>query len=126
MAGGFKRSKWFGLIGVLVVAALAIVIATTMGRNDPIPKLGLGLIFAVIAIFFAVLFLLQRSDLELAAGGDRAPAAVLATLAAVPNSVRWKPVEVSAGQEGIVVSHKRGEQRDWLCDLWLAERLAAA
>lgn len=323
MAGGFKRSKWFGLIGVFVVAALAIVIATTMGQGDPNPKLALGLIFAVIAIFFAILFALQRSDLERAAGGgaaatnraaaeggrqienpttmaepdlwaalaiapidadavrardevwdvsrrslhlgmvivalifltvpsiylfetflplligvpliviaviygsiraigpggeldkayersdramrplglqvterasggfemrypttpgfdyrlrgwtvmsgerhgpgvmvrlgghedagtgevivaapshewsarsrdgrvrpaDRAPDAVVTALEAVPNSVRWKRVEVSAGPEGIVVTRRKGEGRDWLCDLWLAERLAAA
>jgi hypothetical protein len=321
MSGGFKRSSRFGLIGVFVVAALAIAIATTMGQNDPNPKLALGLIFGVIAIFFVVLFALQRSDLERAAGGDAAqssraaaaggrqvenpttmsepdlwaalaiapidadairareetwdvgrrsirlgmvivalilltlpavylfetflplligvpliviaaiygsiraigpggeldkgyertdramkplglrvaerpsggfemrypttpgfdyrlrgwtvmsgerhgrgvmvrlgghedagasevivaapntewsarsrdgrvrpgegaPATIVASLEGVPNSVRWKRVEVSAGQEGIVVARKRGEQGDWLCDLWLAERLA--
>jgi hypothetical protein len=46
MAGGFKRSKWYGLIAVFVVAA-------------------------------------------------------------------------------VVVERRGGEQQDWLCDLWLAERLAA-
>ena len=322
MSGGFKRSKWFGLVGVFVVAALAIVIATTMGEGDSNPKLALGLIFGVIAIFCAILFALQRSDLERAAGSggaetnraaaeggraienpmtigepelwaalaiapidadairardevwdvgrrsinlgivivvlifltvpavylfetflplligvpliaiaaiygsiraigpggeidksyertdramkplglavsekpsggfemryptqpgfdyrlrgwtvlsgerhgrgamvrlgghedagtsevivaapgpewsarsrdgriraaDGAPEAIVAALAAVPSSTRWKRVEVSAGPEGIVVARKRGEQRDWLCDLWLAERLAA-
>ena len=53
-----------------------------------------------------------------------APAAIVATLEAVPNSTRWK-VEVEGGPEGIVVSRKGGQQADWLCDLWLAERLAA-
>jgi hypothetical protein len=321
MSGGFKRSSSFGLIGVFVVAALAIVIATTMGQGDPNPKLALGLIFGVIAIFFVILFALQRSDIERAAGGgaaetnraaaeggrrvenpttmaepdlwaalaiapidadairardevwdvsrrslrlgvlivllifltvpsiylfetflplliggpliviaalygsiraigpggeldkgyertdramkplglqvterpsggfemrypttpgfdyrlrgwtvisgerhgrgvmvrlgghedagtsevivaapgaewsarsrdgrvhpgDGAPDAVVAAPGAVPNSVRWKRVEISGGPEGIVVTRKKGEQRDWLCDLWLAERLA--
>lgn len=320
MSGGFKRSGRFGLIGVFVVAALAIVIATTMGQGDPDPKLALGLIFGVIAILFA----LQRSDLERAAGsggaatsraaaeggrqvenpmaiaepdlwaamaiapidadairardevwdvgrrslrlgmvivvlifltvpaiylfetflplliggpliaiaavygsiraigpggeldkgyertdramkplglavterpkggfeprsptmagfdyrlrgatelggqrhgravtvrlggheeagtsevtvaqpsgaewsarsrdgriraGDGAPDAVVSALKEVPNSVRWKRVSVSGGPEGIVVTRKKGEQGDWLCDLWLAERLAGA
>jgi hypothetical protein len=72
MSGGFKRSSRFGLIGVFVVAAAAIAIATTMGQGDPNPKLALGLIFAVIAIFFVILFALQRSDIERAAGGDSA------------------------------------------------------
>jgi hypothetical protein len=58
--------------------------------------------------------------------GDSVPEAVAAALAAVPNSTRWKRVEVSAGPEGIVVTRKKGGQGDWLCDLWLAEHLASA
>jgi hypothetical protein len=55
-----------------------------------------------------------------------APSAVAEALASVPNSTRWKKVEVEGGPEGIVVSRKGGQQADWLCDLWLAERLADA
>jgi hypothetical protein len=72
VSGGFKRSSWFGLFGVFVVAALVAVIALTMGQGDPNPKLALGLIFGVIAVFFVVLFALQRSDLERTAHGDGA------------------------------------------------------
>jgi hypothetical protein len=72
MAGGFKRSGLFGLIGVFVVAGLVAVVALTMGQGDPNPKLALGLIFGVIAVFCLVLFALQRSDLERAASGDAA------------------------------------------------------
>jgi hypothetical protein len=103
MSGEFKRSSSFGLIGVFVVAALAIVIATTMGQGDPNPKPALGLIFGVIAIFFVVLFALQRSDIERAAGSGAAE------------------TNRAAAEGGRRV---KGEQRDWLCDLWLAERLA--
>ncbi len=79
MAGGFKRSKWFGLIGVFVVAGLAVIIALTTGSGESNPKLTMGLIFGVIAVFFVVLLALQRSDLERAAsagarGGERAAA----------------------------------------------------
>jgi hypothetical protein len=70
VSGGFKRSGAFGLVGVFVVAALVIVIATTTGQGEANPKLTLGLIFGVIAIFCAILFALQRSDLERAAGTD--------------------------------------------------------
>lgn len=70
MSGGFKRSGRFGLIGVFVVAALVAVIATTTGQGEANPKLTLGLIFGVIAVFVVVLLILQRSDLEPAAGGD--------------------------------------------------------
>jgi len=323
VSGGFKRSGVFGIVGVFVVAAIAILIATTMGQGEANPKLALGLIFGVVAIFCVLLFAFQRADLERAAGGDAAagsragtegggrvenpttmaeaelwaalavapidadavrardevwdvtrrsqglgmvvtllifltvptiyltesfvplliggplivaaalygafraigpggeisqsyertdramrplglrvterpegglemrvpttpgfdyrlrgwtvlsgerggrqvavrlgghedagvsevcvsgpvpefgarsrdgrvraregaPAAVEAALATVPASTRWKRLEVSGGGEGIVVTRSRGEQRDWLCDLWLAERLAAA
>ncbi|HEV7770145.1 MAG TPA: hypothetical protein VGO66_05735 [Solirubrobacterales bacterium] len=72
MAGGFKRSGIFGVVGVFVVAAIVAAIALTMGQGDPNPKLALGLIFGVIAIFVVVLFAIQRSDIERAAGRDAA------------------------------------------------------
>ncbi|HEX3041925.1 MAG TPA: hypothetical protein VHP56_07560 [Solirubrobacterales bacterium] len=71
-SGGFKRSSRFGLIGVFVVAALAIAIGLTMGEGEANPKLAMALIFGVIAIFVVVLLVLQRSDLERVAGGDAA------------------------------------------------------
>ncbi|HEX7293546.1 MAG TPA: hypothetical protein VF259_03285 [Solirubrobacterales bacterium] len=37
-----------------------------------------------------------------------------------------KKVSVKSGPEGIVILRKGGEQADWLCDLWLAERLLSA
>jgi hypothetical protein len=58
--------------------------------------------------------------------GDDVPAPFAAALRAMPNSTRWKKLTVEGGPEGIVVSRKGGEQADWLCDLWLAERLADA
>ncbi|HWA53229.1 MAG TPA: hypothetical protein VG816_03565 [Solirubrobacterales bacterium] len=41
-------------------------------------------------------------------------------------SVGSRKLKVESGPEGIVVSRKGGAQADWLCDLWLAERLARA
>ena len=70
MSGGFKRSSRFGLIGVFVVAAIAIVIATTTGQGEANPKLTLALIFGVIAVFLVILFALQRADLERVSGAD--------------------------------------------------------
>ncbi|HEU4599749.1 MAG TPA: hypothetical protein VFS26_08380 [Solirubrobacterales bacterium] len=75
MSGGFKRSSRFGLIGVFVVMALVAVIGLTMGSGEANPKLALGLIFGVIAVFVVVLLTLQRSDLERTAGGDAAKSA---------------------------------------------------
>jgi hypothetical protein len=57
---------------------------------------------------------------------DGAPASIVAALEGVPNSTRWKKLTVDGGPEGIVVARKGGGQADWLCDLWLAERLAGA
>ena len=53
-----------------------------------------------------------------------APENVVAALKLVPNSTRWKKLTVEAGPEGIEIIRKGGGQADWLCDLWLAERLA--
>lgn len=58
--------------------------------------------------------------------GDGTPENVVAALEAVPSSTRWKKVTVEGGPEGIAIVRKGGEQADWLCDLWLAERVARA
>lgn len=71
-SGEFKRSSRFGLVGVLVVMALVAAIGLTMGSGEANPKLALGLIFGVVAVFVVVLLLLQRSDLERVAGADAA------------------------------------------------------
>jgi hypothetical protein len=70
MAGGFKRSSRFGLIGVFVVAAIVVVIATTTGQGEANPKTTLALIFGVLAVFFVILFALQRADLNRVSGAD--------------------------------------------------------
>jgi len=54
------------------------------------------------------------------------PETIVDMLKEVPNSTRWKKVSVEGGSEGIEISRKGGGQADWLCDLWLAERLAEA
>ncbi len=70
MRGEFRRSAVFGLVGVFVVAGIAIAIALSADSNNPNPKLQMGLIFGVIAIFFVGLFIFQRRDLNRAATGD--------------------------------------------------------
>jgi hypothetical protein len=70
MAGGFKRSGLFGIVGVFVVAAIVIVIATTTGQGEANPKTTMALIFGVLAVFVAVLFALQRSDLDRVSGAS--------------------------------------------------------
>ncbi|HSS05055.1 MAG TPA: hypothetical protein VLK89_07725 [Solirubrobacterales bacterium] len=70
MPGGFKRSSRFGLIGVFVVAAIILVIATTTGQGEANQKTTLVLVFGVIAVFCLILFALQRSDLNRVSGAD--------------------------------------------------------
>jgi hypothetical protein len=109
VSGGFKRSGVFGIVGVFVVAALVIAIATTTGQGEANPKLTLALIFGVIALFCVVLFALQRSDLERAAGTDargsqRAAAAAGRTIEnpmTMPEPELWaalavKPIDAEA------------------------------
>ena len=69
-SGGFKRSSRFGLIGVIAVMIVTAVIGITLGSGEANPKLALGLIFGVLAVFFVVLFALQRSDMERVATGN--------------------------------------------------------
>ncbi len=75
MAGGFRRSGRFGLIGVFVVAAIVLVIATTTGQGEANPKMTLALIFGVLAVFFVILFALQRADLDRVSGADASDSA---------------------------------------------------
>jgi hypothetical protein len=223
MSGGFKRSSWFGIVGVLVVMALVAVIGLPLGSGEEVdPKPVLALIFGILAVLFA----LQRSDLEGVSGTDKrlsertrrdvgagrrsiglgmvivtlifltvpsiyllesfVPLMIggpLIAIAAIYGSVRavapggemdqgyanvrrataplglevterpkvsierrdavagrvgpaptpvwtWPRSRGTArrpsrgGPEGIVVTRKGGDQADWLCHLWLAERLA--
>jgi hypothetical protein len=66
----FRRSRLFGLVGVFVVAGIAIVIALSADSSDPNPKLQEGLIFGVIAVFVVLLLIFQRGDMNRAASGD--------------------------------------------------------
>src|SRR3954447_10085021 len=79
VSGGFRRSALFGIVGVVVVAVLAAVLALTMDEGDPNPKPTLALIFGVIAVFVVGLIALQRADLERAAHGEAAAASRPAT-----------------------------------------------
>jgi hypothetical protein len=70
-SGGFKRSGLFGLIGVLVVAAVVVAIALTIGSDpEADPQMLYGLIFGVLAIFIVILLVLQRADLNRVSGAD--------------------------------------------------------
>jgi hypothetical protein len=54
-----------------------------------------------------------------------APAAVKSVVAPLAASPLWTGVNVHGGEDGIVVERK-DNRSSWMCDLWLAERLADA
>ncbi len=55
------------------------------------------------------------------------PGEVATALEAIPRSAAWKNLRLSSDGKGIRVRRKPlGESASWLCDLWLAERLADA
>ena len=71
----FARSSRYGVIGVVLVMVACAAIGLTLGQNQANPKLALGLIFGVIALYLVGLFTLQSRDLDFAAGvGARAGA----------------------------------------------------
>jgi hypothetical protein len=70
MTRAFRRSKWFAIIGLFVVAGVVVAIGLSADPADPNPKLQLGLIFGVVAVFVFGLLFLQRRDLESGAGVD--------------------------------------------------------
>ena len=61
--------------------------------------------------------------------GGHEDAGVSEVIVAVPCrefAASSKRVEVSSGPDGILVRRRRSGREDWLCDLWLAEKLASA
>ena len=54
------------------------------------------------------------------------PPEVGRSLGAMPASKRWSGVKVEGGPDGLIVYRRSSREGDWLCDLWLAERLAGA
>jgi hypothetical protein len=64
----------------------------------------------------------REGRLRPASGSPAAVEAVIAPLAASP---LWRGVNVHGGDGGIVVERK-DNRGSWMCDLWLAERLAEA
>lgn len=54
------------------------------------------------------------------------PAPVQRVLDELGASPRWTGMKLEAGPDGILVTRRSSGDREWLYDLWLAERLAAA
>lgn len=79
MSGGFKRSSVFGIFGLFVAAGACAAIGLTLGSGQSNPKTAYALIFGVLALYFVILFTLQRGDLSRAAsGGAKATARAVA------------------------------------------------
>ena len=106
MSGGFRRSSAFGIVGVIVVMVAVALIALQFGSGTAHPTGALIAIVGIVFGFIAILMVLQRRE---------------------SRSKRWKGMDLEAGGDGITVERRRDSSGfDWLCDLWLAERLADA
>jgi hypothetical protein len=68
-----------------------------------------------------------KSDGDRLKAARGAPREVGRALGSLSRSKRWKGMELCAGGDGITVERRKDSSGfDWLCDLWLAERLADA
>ena len=69
----------------------------------------------------------RSSDGRLRNRKETLPLEIERALAEVPASTGWKNLAATGDDRGIHLERKHSDaQRDWLCDLWLAERLADA
>lgn len=60
--------------------------------------------------------------------GGHEDAGTTAVIVAEPSNeyeAKGKRLTVTSGPEGILVTRRKSDGHDWLCDLWLAERLAS-
>jgi hypothetical protein len=68
-----------------------------------------------------------KSDGERLRAARGAPKEVGRALGSLSRSKRWKGTELRAGSDGMTVERRKDSSGfDWICDLWLAERLADA
>ena len=94
----FRRSGTFGLVGVVVTAALVAYVALTMGQGQANPKEALAVIFAIIGVYVVLLFLFQTLDLSRAESADDRAAAVepaaVENPALLDDSTLWRTMAV--------------------------------
>jgi hypothetical protein len=136
MSGGFRRSSAFGIVGVIVVMVAVALIALQFGSGTAHPTGALIAIVGIVFGFIAILMVLQRRDLNKVSGAAEGEALAEVGPVSDPTTVppgsliaamAVRPVESGAGGDGITVERRRDSSGfDWLCDLWLAERLADA
>jgi hypothetical protein len=95
------------------------------GRHVSVRRSGEGP--TVIAVGGAYPEFTVKSNGDRLRAGGRAPPEVGRALGSLSRSKRWKGMDLEAGGDGITVERRRDSSGfDWLCDLWLAERLADA
>jgi hypothetical protein len=74
----FRRSRRFGIVGVVVVAVASAAFALAFGQNGASPQLVLIPVLALVFGFVAVLIYLQRRDLDAAAARSEREAVLAA------------------------------------------------
>jgi len=103
----FRTSRIFAFVGLPVVVAAIVVVALNADPADPNPKGTLAAIFAILAGFMLVLFLLQARDLNAAAAaptvaedriGRALPNPWAATEAEIWAALAIQPIDVDAAK----------------------------
>jgi hypothetical protein len=112
-----RRSATFGIVGVVVVAAISVAIGLSASPTDANPKLQFGLIFGVLALFLVGLFLFQRRDLNRVTVGDARD------FAKGPRAID-DPTELTDGElwSALAVKPIDDEARTARAELWGAAR----
>src|SRR5687767_7587861 len=72
----YRRSSWFGIVGVLVVMVACAVVGFTMGQGQSNPKDAYAVIFAIIGVYLVLLFTLQLRDVSAAEARDASAASI--------------------------------------------------
>jgi hypothetical protein len=115
----FKRSRWFGIIGVVVVMVVVAALALAFGQNTANPT-GLYIaIFVIVFGFMAVVLRLQRRDLDSAETHAVAEASgpvsevtdpTTANSASLLTALATGPIDPNAIEEATAATWKLGRE----------------
>jgi uncharacterized membrane protein YeaQ/YmgE (transglycosylase-associated protein family) len=123
----FRRSGFFGIVGVFVVAALCVYVAQKYGQDNAHPKKALGLVFGIVGAYIVLLILFQNLDLmraERATVPDEVPQ-VINNPAVLDEPVLWAALAIEPIDDEAVRARRQvwGITRGSMHGAWLVTGL---